>query len=209
VPVVHLFAERRAPGTLLLWLLFFMSLLDLFFLQNWIPVITHGAGIPVRTAVVIGALFQVGGVTAALFLGFAIDRYGAFRVLPVLYGCGCLLIIAIGRVEAVPALMALTFGAGFCVVGGQNSANALAAIFYPTAMRSTGVGWCLGVGRVGAIIGPLLGAFLISLHWPNSSIFVLGGLPALCAAVAVFTMGRIYRGEAAAGARPPVALHAE
>jgi AAHS family 4-hydroxybenzoate transporter-like MFS transporter len=210
VPVVHLFREGRAPGTLLLWLLFFMSLLDLFFLQNWIPVISHGAGIPVRMAVVIGTLFQVGGVVAALFVGFPIDRYGALRVLPWLYGAGCLFVVAIGQAGAsVPALMLLTFGAGFCIIGGQNSANAAAAIFYPTAMRSTGVGWCLGVGRVGAIIGPLLGAFLISLHWPNSSIFVLGGLPALCAAVAVFAMGRIYRRGPMAEGAAPVVVHAE
>jgi AAHS family 4-hydroxybenzoate transporter-like MFS transporter len=209
VPVVHLFAEGRAPGTLLLWLLFFMSLLDLFFLQNWIPVISHGEGIPLQTAVVIGTLFQVGGVTAALFLGFAIDRYGALRVLPLLYGAGALLIVAIGQAGAsAPALMALTFAAGFCIIGGQNSANAAAAIFYPTAMRSTGVGWCLGIGRVGAIIGPLLGAFLISLKWPNASIFVLGGIPALVAALAVLWMGRLYRGIPRHGA-PQVALHAE
>jgi AAHS family 4-hydroxybenzoate transporter-like MFS transporter len=93
-------------------------------------------------------------------------------------------------------LMLLTFGAGFCVVGGQTSANAVAAIFYPTSMRSTGVGWSLGIGRVGAIIGPLIGGFLISLHWPNSSIFILGSIPLACAAIAVFAMGQVYRQDA-------------
>ena len=62
-------------------------------------------------------------------------------------------------------------------------------------MRSTGVGWSLGIGRIGAIVGPLLGGFLISLRWPNSSIFLLGSLPLLCAAIAVFMMGRVYRDE--------------
>ena len=98
----------------------------------------------------------------------------------------------------MPMLMLLTFGAGFCVVGGQNSANAVAAIFYPTSMRSTGVGWSLGIGRVGAIIGPLIGGFLISLHWPNSSIFILGGIPLACAAIAVFAMGQVYPKDAGA-----------
>lgn len=196
VPVAHLFRGGRAWGTVFLWTMFFMNLLDLFFLQNWIPVITNAAGIPVQTAVVIGTLFQVGGVIACLFVGFPIDRYGAYRVLPLLYALGCLFVIIIGHAGAsVPLLMLLTFGAGFCVVGGQNSANALAAIFYPTPMRSTGVGWSLGIGRIGAILGPLIGGFLISLRWPNSSIFLLGSLPLLCAAIAVFTMGRVYRSE--------------
>ena len=100
----------------------------------------------------------------------------------------------------MPLLMMLTFGAGFCVVGGQNSANALAAIFYPTSMRSTGVGWSLGIGRIGAIVGPLVGGFLISLHWPNSSIFILGGIPIACAALAVLVMGQVYRQDATAKA---------
>ena len=196
VPVIHLFRSGRTWGTILLWIMFFMNLLDLFFLQNWIPTITNAAGIPVQTAVIIGTLFQVGGVIACLFVGFPIDRYGAYKILPLLYGLGCLFVIVIGRAGAsVPLLMLLTFGAGFCVVGGQNSANALAAIFYPTPMRSTGVGWSLGIGRIGAIVGPLLGGFLISLRWPNSSIFLLGSLPLLCAAIAVFMMGRVYRDE--------------
>lgn len=193
IPVTHLFRAGRAPGTILLWIMFFMNLLDLFFLQNWIPTITHGAGIPEQTAVVIGTLFQVGGVVACLFLGISIDRFGAYKVLPLVYFLGGVFVMTLGYAESsVPALMLLTFGAGFCVVGGQNSANALAAMFYPTSMRSTGVGWSLGIGRIGAIIGPLIAAFLIALHWPTASIFMLGATPLLCAAIAVFTMGRFY-----------------
>jgi AAHS family 4-hydroxybenzoate transporter-like MFS transporter len=192
VPVKHLFRDGRAWGTILLWVAFFMNLLDLFFLQNWIPTITNAAGVPERTAVLIGTLFQVGGVIACL-IGIFIDRFGAYKVLAILYGLGCLVVMSIGQTLAVPALMALTFAAGFCIVGGQNSANALAAIFYPTPMRATGVGWCLGIGRIGAILGPLVVGFLISLHWPIASIFFLGGVPPLLAAIAIFLMGRVYR----------------
>jgi MFS transporter, AAHS family, 4-hydroxybenzoate transporter len=199
VPVAYLFRDGRRIGTILLWIMFFANLLDIFFLQNWIPALTAGAGIPVRTAVIIGTLFQVGGVLAALVIGIAIDRRGAYGVLTLLYAVGCLFVIAIGQTGgSVPALMITTFGAGFCVVGAQNAANALAAIFYPTAMRSTGVGWSLGIGRIGAILGPLIGGMLIALRWPNSALFLFGGVPLVCAAVAVFTMGRAYRNEGAA-----------
>ncbi len=201
LPVAHLFRSGRAWGTICLWIMFFMNLLDLFFLQNWIPTITSDAGVPVQTAVVIGTLFQVGGVIACLFVGIPIDRFGGYKILPILYALGCVFVIALGQAGlAVPLLMMLTFGAGFCVVGGQNSANALAAIFYPTSMRSTGVGWSLGIGRIGAIVGPLVGGFLISLHWPNSSIFILGGIPIACAALAVLVMGQVYRQDATAKA---------
>ncbi|HXP31530.1 MAG TPA: MFS transporter [Stellaceae bacterium] len=195
VPVAHLFRGNRTSGTLLLWIMFFCNLLDVFFLQNWIPTIANSAGIPVQTAVVIGTLFQVGGVVAALLIGFAIDRYSAYPVLGVLYALGGLFVIAIGQAgSTVPALMLTTFGAGFCVVGGQNSANALAAIFYPTAMRATGVGWSLGIGRIGAILGPLIGGLLLSLHWSNGALFLFGAVPLFCAAIAVTIMGRVYGG---------------
>ena len=201
LPVAHLFRSGRAWGTICLWIMFFMNLLDLFFLQNWIPTITSDAGVPVQTAVIIGTLFQVGGVIACLFVGIPIDRFGGYKILPILYALGCVFVIALGQAGlAVPLLMLLTFGAGFCVVGGQNSANAVAAIFYPTSMRSTGVGWSLGIGRIGAIVGPLVGGFLISLHWPNSSIFILGGIPLVCAALAVLAMGQVYRQDANAQA---------
>jgi AAHS family 4-hydroxybenzoate transporter-like MFS transporter len=196
VPVARLFRERRAWGTICLWAMFFMNLLDLFFLQNWIPTLTNAEGIALRTAVIIGALFQLGGVLAAPVIGLLVDRFGGCRVLPVLYGAGCLVVALLGQAGAsVPALTVLTFGAGICVVGAQNSANALAAIFYPTAMRATGVGWSLGIGRIGAIIGPLIAGFLISLHWPNGSIFLLGGLPLACAMAAALVMGRLYGGD--------------
>jgi AAHS family 4-hydroxybenzoate transporter-like MFS transporter len=192
VPVVQLFTGRRAIGTVLLWLMFFCNLLDLFFLQNWIPVITNAAGAAVSTAVLIGTLFQVGGVVACLLVGFLIDRFGPYRVLPFMYGAGAVLVIALGQMDSVPALMSVTFITGFCVVGGQNGANALAAIFYPTSARATGVGWALGIGRIGAIIGPLLGGLLISLQWPNPSIFLLGALPLVVATIACATMGVVY-----------------
>jgi AAHS family 4-hydroxybenzoate transporter-like MFS transporter len=193
VPVVQLFGERRAWGTVCLWVMFFMNLLDLFFLQNWIPVLTNADGVALRTAVIIGALFQLGGVIAAPVIGLAVDRWGGCRVLPVLYGAGCLVVALLGQAGAsVPVLTVLTFGAGACLVGAQNSANALAAMFYPTAMRATGVGWSLGIGRIGAIIGPLLAGFLLSLHWANGSLFLLGGLPPAVAMAAVLVMGRRY-----------------
>ena len=208
VPVVDLFHDRRSWGTACLWIMFFLNLLDLFFVQNWLPTLTNAEGIALRTSVFIGALFQLGGVMAAPVIGLLVDRFGGCRVLPVLYGAGGLVIALLGQAGAsVPVLTVLTFGAGACVVGAQNSANALAAMFYPTAIRATGVGWSLGIGRIGAIIGPLLAGFLLSLQWPTGSIFLLGGLPLAGAMAAALVMGRLYGADPGgrAAARLPAA----
>jgi MFS transporter, AAHS family, 4-hydroxybenzoate transporter len=193
VPVVQLFRDRRTWGTICLWLMFFMNLLALFLVQSWIPTIANAEGVGLQTSVIIGSLFQLGGVIAAPVIGLTIDRFGGCRVLPFLYGAGAIAVALLGHAGAsVPALALLTFGAGVCVVGGQNSANALAAMFYETAMRATGVGWCLGIGRIGAIVGPLVGGFLISLHWPNASIFLLCAVPLTCAMIGAILMGLRY-----------------
>ena len=92
----------------------------------------------------------------------------------------------------VSTLISVGVAAGFAVSGGQKSVNALAVIFYPTAVRSTGVGWALGVGRIGSIIGPILGGWLMARGWSNVNIFEFASLPMLCAALVVFAMGLRY-----------------
>ena len=82
------------------------------------------------------------------------------------------------------------FGAGVGIVGGQAAANALAATLYPTAVRSTGVGWALGIGRIGAILGPSLGGFLLAAHVSVRNVFLLAMIPAVIAALAALSIGR-------------------
>jgi AAHS family 4-hydroxybenzoate transporter-like MFS transporter len=83
------------------------------------------------------------------------------------------------------------FAAGFCIVGGQIAANALAATFYPTSIRSTGVGWALGIGRVGSIVGPLVGGALLTMKWSTGEVFFAAATAALCAALAAFSLSRL------------------
>ena len=193
VPVAQLFSIERAPGTVLLWCVFFMNLLSLFLLQNWIPIVTGAGGIAPQTAVLIGTMFQVGGTLACLVVGFPIDRLGPYRVLPVMFGAGFFIVVGLGFAGgSVALLMVLTFLAGFCVVGGQNAANAMAAIFYPTAIRSTGVGWSLGIGRIGAIAGPLIGSLVLSQDWPTPAVFIVGAVPLAVACGACLLLAMRY-----------------
>ena len=191
MPVRHLFRDGRTPATLLLWVVFFMSLLEIYFMSNWLPTVLNDLGASISIAAVIGSMFQLGGVVGTFVLGSIIDRF-SFRALALVYFIAVFAVGAIGQLghAEIPMTIAI-FVAGFCIVGGQIAANALAAGFYPTSVRATGVGWALGIGRVGSIVGPLVGGVLLSLKWNAGEVFLVAALAALCAAIAAFLLGRL------------------
>jgi MFS transporter, AAHS family, 4-hydroxybenzoate transporter len=195
IPVAHLFDQGRTVTTLLFWVVFFMSLLDLYLLSNWLPTVLNDLGASISMAAAIGAMLQVGGVIGTFTLGNFIDRF-SFRALALTYLFASVAIAAIGLSGHSTALVtAAIFCAGFCIVGGQTASNALAATSYPTAMRSTGVGWALGIGRIGSILGPLVGGVMISNHVGVETLFTTAAAPALCACLAAFALGRITPGK--------------
>ena len=190
MPVADLFRQGRALATLLLWLVFFMSLLDLYFLSNWLPTVLNDLGAAVSVSALVGSMLQIGGLAGALVLGRFIDRF-SFGALAVTYALATVAVAAIGRSGGSIALAAISiFAAGFCIVGGQTAANAIAATFYPTAVRSTGVGWALGIGRIGSIIGPLAGGVFLARHLPAPDLFLIAAAAPLCAALAAFFLNR-------------------
>jgi MFS transporter, AAHS family, 4-hydroxybenzoate transporter len=89
--------------------------------------------------------------------------------------------------------MSLVFGVGFFAAGGQHGLNALSGTLYPTYIRSTGSGWAFGVGRVGSIIGPVIGGFLISFHMPIATLFLFAAAPVVCACAASFFLARVAK----------------
>jgi MFS transporter, AAHS family, 4-hydroxybenzoate transporter len=190
IPVVHLFRDGRSPVTLLLWVVFFMSLLDLYFLSNWLPTVLNDLGASVSTSAAIGSMLQVGGVVGTFALGSIIDRF-SFRALALVYFVAVFAVGAIGQLGHSIVLVTMAiFAAGFCIVGGQIAANALAAGFYPTPVRASGVGWALGIGRVGSIVGPLVGGVLLTMKWSTGAVFMAAAAAALCAALSAFALSR-------------------
>jgi AAHS family 4-hydroxybenzoate transporter-like MFS transporter len=186
-PVTQLFREGRTRTTLLLWAVNFLNLINLYFLANWLPTIATSAGMTTQRAVLLGTTLQVGGVVGTVAMGPVIDRAGFRRVLVPAFLAAGAAIALIGRPGIPVALLFAVVGvAGVCIIGGQPAVNALAASYYPTALRSTGVGWSLGIGRVGSIIGPTLGGELIRRAWPNSSIFAAVAVPAVASALLVY-----------------------
>ncbi len=195
VPVTDLFSAGRTRGTLMLWVVFFMNLMVFYFLQSWLPTLFADTGLSQQSAVLMSTLISVGGIVAGIVSGPLMDRYNAYKVMALLYLGGSLLVAAIG-VAGPAALAWVTFGAGFCVSGGQKSINALAVIFYPTQVRSTGVGWALGIGRFGSILGPVLAGGLLSWGWTTASLLQLAALPMLLAALMIYVMGLYYSSHA-------------
>jgi AAHS family 4-hydroxybenzoate transporter-like MFS transporter len=191
IPVQYLFKGGRTLSTLLLWVVFFMSLLEIYFMANWLPTVLSDLGASISTAAAIGAMFQVGGILGTFVLGSIIDRF-AFRALALVYFVAAFAVGAIGQLGHSPVFVTVAiFVAGFCIVGGQNSSNALSAALYPTSVRATGVGWALGVGRIGSIVGPLIGGILLSLKWSVGEVFGVAAAAALCGALAAFALSRL------------------
>ena len=164
--------------------------------NNWIiaaivltlPILDRPVSLPVAFA-----LWTKGGPTKQVLLGRLIDRLLSFKILAWTYLSAAVCIFLIGEAGASIVLLVITvFAAGLCVVGGQTSANALTAEFYPTAMRSTGVGWALGIGRIGSIIGPTLGGILLSGAAQTRQVFWLAAIPVLIATVAAFAAAFIH-----------------
>src|SRR6188768_2059362 len=184
MPIVHLFREGRTTVTLLLWVVYFMNLLNLYSLSNWIPTVFTGMGYSQNAALLAGTLLQVGGTLGAYGLAWAIARKGFLPVLVVTFFLATISVALIGQPGLSFATVSLVvFVAGWCIVGGQPGLNTLAATYYPTALRSTGVGAGLGVGRLGAILGPYAGGVLLAQQWAPQQLFLVAAVPAAITAI--------------------------
>ena len=183
--VAELFTNGRAMATTLIWVIYFMNLLNLYFLNSWLPTIISDAGIPVDTAIRLTSLFQIGGIGGAVVLGRLLDRTFSFWILAACYSWAAAFVYSIGHAGASVPLLALTITcAGVGIIGGQNASHALSSEFYPTRIRSTGVGWALGIGRIGSIVGPLVGGLLLAQNTPMRDVFWAAVIPAALATLA-------------------------
>ena len=188
-PVRQLFAAGYRTGTILLWMVFFMSLLIVYLLTNWLPTLVHSSGMPLAIASEVAVMYQVGGTLGALAIGRLMDKANPTAVLAATYGFGAVFLVATGL--ATGAWLALTItGVGFCISGSQIGANAYVARFYPTSSRVTGISWALGIGRLGSVVGALVGGMLLSANISFPALFAIVAVPAAVAALAIFACGR-------------------
>jgi len=163
-----------------------LSLLGHYFLTSWLPTVLAGAAVPLAYAMISGAVLQGGGGIGGLVLCWLSDKKGILSI-AVAFCFASPLIVLLPRTRGYLLLM-LSFLVGFFLIGGQIGLNAIAGTVYPTDIRSTGVGWALGIGRIGSILGPVLGGILLSLRLPFPSIFVYAALAIFACAVAVLLL---------------------
>jgi AAHS family 4-hydroxybenzoate transporter-like MFS transporter len=196
VPMIHLFRDGRALFTILLWIVNFTNILVLYTLSNWLPTIFNAMGYTEQTSLFVGTLLQVGGTIGTFGLAWLIARRGFTSMLAVTFAIATASIAFIGHpaLTLVP-LSVIVFIAGWCIVGAQPGVNTLSASYYPTYLRATGVGAGLGVGRIGAIVGPLIGGILLARDWAPQQLFWAAALPALVSTLVMLALRVLLKND--------------
>ena len=200
-PVGMLFGEGYALPTILLWIVFFCSLINLYLFVFWLPEILHLTGLTPPEAVFATSLHALGAIFAVFYLGYLIDRFGPQRALAAHYAIG-ILFIALIALAAMPyvILLAVVFLSGATVIGSQTAANAACGKLYPARMRTSGIGWALGIGRLGGIAAAPLGGFLLSHGLAPRHVFLFACLFAAVAALCTALLALHGRQASAAAA---------
>ena len=199
---LHLFGNGLAAITPLTWLMFACNLMGYFFLISWTPTLMGAAHVPPQMAALAGAALQVGGTVGALVLCWWLQK-ARFLAIAILFVIAVPVVGSIGYagLTSTGALIAATFFAGFIVLGIQSGINVVGAMIYPTSLRANGSGWQLGIGRLGAIIGPLLGALFVGLPVPQ--LYMWSAIPFAVGAVVCFIIYKLN--TARIKARPELA----
>jgi AAHS family 4-hydroxybenzoate transporter-like MFS transporter len=192
-PVGGLFQEGRAFTTVVVWAIFLLNLLNLFLATYWLPTVLNLGGLTPAKSAFVASLFAAGGVLITLVLGPAMVRFRPERVLAL-----CLLtgVVCFGLMTLrLPyfAIIAVVLGAGAGVIGTQLGLNGYVASIYPAAVRSTAIGWALGIGRLGGIIGPAVGGALLGFGLPPDRVMLFACGPALITAILVTILGEHRR----------------
>ncbi|SEM55289.1 MFS transporter, AAHS family, benzoate transport protein [Pseudoxanthomonas sp. GM95] len=197
--VVELFRHNRTVRTLMLWVSFFCCLLLVFLLSSWLPKVMQEAGYAQKASMLTLFSLNFGGMAGAIAGGWLGDRFGLPKVVVVFFIAAMASIALIGYIPSVPVLFTLVFIAGATTIGTQILLYASVAQLYTMSVRSTGLGWASGVGRVGAIVGPTLGGVLLAKEMPLQQSFLIFAIPAAVSAVAmlIFAISQQRAGAAA------------
>ena len=201
--VAELFRHQRLLGTLTLWTGFFANLMIYFFVQNWLTILLVDSGQSQQTAITITSVIQVGGLCAAFVIGPMMDRLDPYRTLALFFVAAAIFVGLTGGAAFLSAgtAIAIAFCVGFCLLGINKGMAAVTVYFYPPNLRSAGLGFGLGVGRAGAIAGPVVAGLLLTSGWKAPWLFYMSSVPMLIGAAALLTMSWRYHGKAGEFAR--------
>jgi len=177
-------------GTVLLWVSYFVTFMMLVTSGAWTPTLLQRAGIDGARSSVAMALFALGSVFGTPLGGFLVSRFAARRVLPAALVASAVTLSAVGHTSQSVALVIACLGlAGFFLGVASSGLIALAPLLYSTDIRSTGVGWAMGLGRLGSFVGPVAIGLLVDRGWQIGDCFAALGTVALCAALFTSVIG--------------------
>ena len=186
MPVKHLFTEGRAPKTVLVWVAFFTCFMVLVTVTAWTPTVLRSVGFSISAGALIIGLNNAGSVCASAISGFLVDRFGPYKTLVPGFILGGICLAAFGQATSSVALLAVASTlAGFFVGGTGTGLIALTAGLYPTTVRSTGIGWGMGMGRIGQVFGPLGAGFLVGWGAGPGGVFYAAAVPCFVGALLV------------------------
>lgn len=190
----QLFSGGLAWITPLLWICFATALMANFFLVSWLPLVLVGSGLSVHQSGIITSFYHYGGTVGGILVSLVLARAG-FSAVATLFLLAIPAIAAIGLFANSTSVMGAAVAlAGFATLGAQFGNNAASGLLYPTGVRARGVGWALGIGRFGSIVGPLLGGALIGMKLPLPQLFLWAALPMFVGLLASLGVARLcYR----------------
>lgn len=184
ISVAALFKDGRIRSSILLWSAVALGYFVLYFVISWIPKLSAQAGLPVADAIYAGAAYNAGSFIGTTAIGWLTVYFRINRVIATFFAAATVAMLVFGGVSLPLTLTLIVAGlVGVTVNGGFNGFWGFAATLYPAEMRGTGVGWALGVGRVGAVLGPIVGGFLVGANLPISAIFGIFAVPLVIAAI--------------------------
>jgi len=181
-----LFQQGRTFSTFMFWIAFFMCLLMVYALGSWLPKLMLQAGYSLGASMLFLFALNIGGMVGAIGGGALADRFHLKPVITIMFIVGSAALILLGINSPQFILYSLIAIAGAATIGSQILLYTFVAQFYPTALRSTGMGWASGIGRIGAIIGPVLTGALLTLELPHQMNFLAIAIPGVIAALAIF-----------------------
>lgn len=185
-PLKALFQKGRSFSTFMFWIAFFMCLLMVYALGSWLPKLMIQAGYSLGASMIFLFALNIGGMIGAIGGGALADRFHIKKVLTIMFICGATALILLGFNSPQFVLYSLIAVAGAATIGSQILLYTFVAQYYPTTVRSTGMGWASGIGRIGAIVGPVLTGALLNLELPHQMNFLAIAIPGVIAALAVF-----------------------
>lgn len=202
-PLKALFQQGRSFSTFMFWIAFFMCLLMVYALGSWLPKLMIQAGYSLGASMIFLFALNIGGMVGAIGGGAFADRFHIKKVLSIMFMCGALALILLGFNSPQMVLYSLIAVAGAATIGSQILLYTFVAQYYPTTVRSTGMGWASGIGRIGAIVGPVLTGALLTMNLPHQMNFLVIAIPGVIASLAIFMVNLQASVEASTQGQSP------